>query len=104
MPCIIAKYCLLLPCINVKNAIYCLEKMYLKRKIDSELSKWRAEKEGKPLLIRGARQVGKSTAVRHLAGEFEHFLEVNFEARRQVHTIFEGDLDPKQICEQLSLL
>ena len=78
--------------------------MYLLRKIDEELSKWMAEKEKKPLLIRGARQVGKSTTVRHLAGQFEHFLEVNFEARRQVHAIFEGDLDPKQICEQLSLL
>jgi uncharacterized protein len=78
--------------------------MYISRKIDTELSKWRAEKEGKPILIRGARQVGKSTSVRNLSGQFEHFLEVNFEAHRQVHRIFEGDLDPVQICEQLSLL
>jgi uncharacterized protein len=78
--------------------------MYIDRKIDAELSKWRSEKENKPLLIRGARQVGKSTSVRHLAGQFDHILEVNFEARRQVHAVFEGDLDPKQICEQLSLL
>ncbi len=78
--------------------------MYITRKIDAELSKWRAEKEGKPLLVRGARQVGKSTSVRNFSGQFEHFLEVNFEARRQVHQIFEGDLDPVRICEQLSLL
>jgi predicted AAA+ superfamily ATPase len=41
--------------------------MYLKRSIDREMTAWRQEKEAKPLLIRGARQVGKSTAVRHLA-------------------------------------
>lgn len=78
--------------------------MYLSRKIDKGLLQWKGEKDHKPLLIRGARQVGKSTAVRNLAAQFDHFLEVNFESRRQLHTIFEGDLDPKQICEELSLL
>jgi predicted AAA+ superfamily ATPase len=78
--------------------------MYLVRNIDRELTAWRQEKQGKPLLIRGARQVGKSTTVRHLAGQFDHFLEVNFEEQRQVHTLFEGDLDPRQLCENLSLL
>lgn len=52
---------------------------------------------GKPLLIRGARQVGKSTAIRHLAGQFDHFLEINFEEQRQVHKIFEGDLNPHDL-------
>ncbi len=78
--------------------------MYLSRKIDQELTTWRDEKLGKPLLIRGARQVGKSTAVRHLAEKFDHFLEVNFEEQQQVHSLFEGDLDPRQLCENLSLL
>ncbi|MDR3715585.1 MAG: AAA family ATPase [Puia sp.] len=78
--------------------------MYLSRNIDQELTAWRQEQQGKPLLIRGARQVGKSTAVRHLSGQFDHFLEVNFEEQRQVHTLFEGDLDPHQLCENLSLL
>jgi predicted AAA+ superfamily ATPase len=78
--------------------------MYLPRNIDQDLTTWRREKQGKPLLIRGARQVGKSTAVRHLAGQFDHFLEINFEEQRQVHKLFEGDLDPRQLCENLSLL
>jgi predicted AAA+ superfamily ATPase len=56
--------------------------MYLPRKIDQELSAWRKEKEGKPLLIRGARQVGKSTAIRELSKQFDSFLEVNFEEQR----------------------
>src|SRR2546423_357976 len=78
--------------------------MYLARSIDENLTAWRKEKQGKPLLLRGARQVGKSTAVRHLAGQFDHFLEVNFEEQQQVHKLFEGDLDPHQLCENLSLL
>ena len=49
--------------------------MYISRNIDQELAHWKAEKEAKPLLIRGARQVGKSTSVRHLAEQFEHFWE-----------------------------
>jgi uncharacterized protein len=87
-----------------KLPIFRLVKMYLVRNIDRELTAWRREKQGKPLLIRGARQVGKSTTIRHLAEQFGHFLEVNFEEQRQVHSLFEGDLDPRQLCENLSLL
>jgi predicted AAA+ superfamily ATPase len=78
--------------------------MYLPRNIDKELNLWRQEKEGKPLLLRGARQVGKSTAVKELSRQFDYFLEVNFEEQRQVHKLFEGDLNPKELCENLSVL
>ncbi len=78
--------------------------MYFPRKIDQELSKWHFDGGGKPLLLRGARQVGKSTAVRQLSKSFDHFLEINFEGQRQVHKLFEGDLDPKEICGNLSIL
>lgn len=78
--------------------------MYLPRNIDIKLNLWRQEKEGKPLLIRGARQVGKSTAIRELSKQFDYFLEVNFEEQRQVHKLFEGDFDPAILCENLSVL
>ncbi len=78
--------------------------MYLSRKIDHTLLEWRKQREIKPLLIRGARQVGKSTAIRELAKKFEYFLEINFEEQKQVHKLFEGDLDPKYLCENLSIL
>ncbi len=78
--------------------------MYLPRKIDQELIDWRKEVQGKPLLIRGARQVGKSTAIRQLAKQFDYYLEINFEQQRQVHRLFEGDLDPITLCENLSIL
>jgi uncharacterized protein len=78
--------------------------MYIARKIDEELLNWKQDSSGKPLLIRGARQVGKSTAVRHLAESFDYFLEINFEEQRQVHKLFDGNLEPKELCSNLSIL
>lgn len=77
---------------------------YYNRNIDFELRKWREEERRKPLLLRGARQVGKSSAVRQFAKEFEYFVEVNFENNKDVHALFEGNLNPKNICSNLSLI
>lgn len=78
--------------------------MYLKRTIDRELILWSKNTSRKPLLIRGARQVGKSTAIRALSINFEHYLEINFEEQKQVHRLFEGNLSPETLCENLSVL
>jgi len=53
--------------------------MYIKRKIDEALKDWKNDPSHKPLLLRGARQTGKTTAVRHLAESFDHYIEINFE-------------------------
>lgn len=76
---------------------------YLRRTIDVELKKWVQTKGRKPLLLRGARQVGKSSAVRNLALSFASYLEVNFGSDREVHAFFAGNLNPAEICEKLSL-
>jgi predicted AAA+ superfamily ATPase len=78
--------------------------MYLKRKVDQELLLWSKSNDRKPLLLRGARQVGKSTAIRALSAHFDHYLEVNFEEQKQVHDLFHGNLSPQNLCENLSLL
>ena len=78
--------------------------MYLTRKIDKELLLWKAENERKPLLIRGARQVGKSSSIRKLGEHFEFFLEINFEENKKVHSLFEGDLTPQVLCENLAVM
>ena len=77
--------------------------MYYNRKIDRELIVWKEEDFHKPLLLRGARQIGKSSSVRKLAEKFEYFLEINFEKNRNVYRFFEGDLDVKEICANLSV-
>ena len=53
--------------------------MYINRQIDNELLKWNKTEDHKPLLLREARQVGKSSSVRKLAENFDYFIEVNFE-------------------------
>lgn len=78
--------------------------MNIKRKIDSELSAWKKEKERKPLLIRGARQVGKSFSVRNLGKSFEHYLELNFEKDERLISVFERGNDVKQLCSTLALM
>jgi predicted AAA+ superfamily ATPase len=78
--------------------------MYLERNIDKELLIWKDEIGRKPLLVRGARQVGKSSSIRKLAEHFDSFLEVNFEEHKTVHTLFEGDLTPQVLCNNLSIL
>lgn len=78
--------------------------MYLTRKIDKELLLWKDENERKPLLIRGARQVGKSSSVRKLGEHFEYFLEINFEENKKVQSLFEGELTPQLLCENLAVM
>lgn len=78
--------------------------MYLTRNIDKELLLWREEPERKPLLIRGARQVGKSSSIRKIGEHFEFFLEINFEENKKVHSLFNGDLTPQVLCENLAVM
>lgn len=74
---------------------------YIARNIDEVLLKWKNGNRRKPLLIRGARQVGKSSAVKHLGETFENYVEVNLELQKNLSTIFDLDLDPKRICFEL---
>jgi len=76
--------------------------MYINRHIDNELSEWRKSKKNKPILLRGARQVGKTKTVRQLSKQFDNYIEINFEENQQIHSIFEGNLSPSGICENLS--
>jgi len=76
--------------------------MYFPRSIDTYLSAWAAASSHKPLLLRGARQVGKSTAVRHLAAQFDSFVEINLEKQSSLIQLFKGDLDAVKIVAQLA--
>jgi len=77
---------------------------YFQRNIDKELLKWKNSKRRKPILIRGARQVGKTKAIQNLGLKFEYFLEINFEENKDIHSIFAGRLSPTEICENLSAI
>ena len=79
---------------------------YLKRKIDAELLEWKEAESRKPLILRGARQVGKTAAVRELGRMFYNFLEINFENKDHAGAkrVFERHSNPQVICDELSVL
>lgn len=74
----------------------------MRRIVLSTLKNWKKEKNRKVLLLRGARQVGKTFIVRELAKEFNYFVEINFEKNPDIHHFFEQNLDPARICTNLS--
>ena len=78
--------------------------MYFQREIDSYLKKWKSETPLKPLLLRGARQVGKSSAVREFAKEFDYYIEVNLELEGDARALFDSGLPVDEIVRRLSLL
>lgn len=59
-----------------------------KRKLWQDLLEWRQSPYRKPLIIRGARQVGKTTLVREFGASFPHFIELNLE-KKEYRQIFE---------------
>ncbi len=78
--------------------------MYYERIIDRHLSEWAARPVHKPVLLRGARQVGKSTAVRHLGESFKYFVEINLEKQPDYIGLFKKDLDVKRIVPQMAAM
>lgn len=72
------------------------------RNISTYLQQWKVDPYRKSLLLRGARQVGKTFSIRELGRSFEHFLEVNFEEERPVCRFFSRSLNPREMCDKLS--
>ncbi len=77
---------------------------YFKRHIDQELLAWKESEQHKPLLLRGARQVGKSSAVKELGKKFTYFIEVNLERNITLQELFGAELNIETICAQLSAI
>ena len=74
----------------------------MKRLIENELAVWKESGNRKILLIRGARQVGKTWSIRKLGRSFDLFLEFNFEEDPDLRGFFKGRLDPYFLCERLA--
>lgn len=73
----------------------------IKRKIIAQLLSWKNSEEKLPIILRGARQVGKTTVIRELSAYFDTYVELNLE-RRSDAALFE--LDDVQTIFQASLL
>ena len=78
----------------------------MKRSFENTLFEWNKMRIRKPLVIRGMRQTGKTWCVRKFASEIykEDFVEINFEFSDRWNSVFEGDLNPARICDELELI
>jgi len=76
----------------------------MKRYIYSDLLNWKKSKARKPLLLQGARQVGKTYVISQFGkNEYAHFIYLNFEQDKTLRSFFEGQLKPLQILEDIGL-
>ena len=75
------------------------------RKIIEELKNWKNKKDRQPLILKGARQVGKTWILQEFGKEcFEDVLYINFENENNIKDLFEGSIEPKRILEFLSAI
>lgn len=77
----------------------------LKRKIDDYLIKWKEKKDKMPLIIRGARQVGKTYAVENFArNNYKHIVDINFVLQKEYKTIFDNGFEVDTILRNISII
>ena len=76
----------------------------MKRLLYNKLISWKNSKKRKPLLIQGARQVGKTFLVKEFGKkEYKDLVYLNFERNSILSSLFENDLDPQKIIDNISL-
>lgn len=76
----------------------------LRRKIDSFLMEWKNNPDRLPLIVKGARQIGKTESIRYFAtGNYKHIIEINFVLQKQYKDIFEDGFEVDTIIKNISL-
>ncbi|QTQ10862.1 ATP-binding protein [Treponema parvum] len=76
----------------------------LRRKIDDFLINWKQNPDRMPLIIKGARQVGKTSSIEHFAKSYNHFIEINFISEPQYAKIFISGYSPDNIIKEITLV
>ena len=78
--------------------------MRLKRKVDQYLIDWKNDKNKMPLIIKGARQIGKTDAIRNFGRKnYKSFIEINFIFQPEYMDIFENGFEVNDIIKNISL-
>ena len=76
----------------------------LKRKIDKYLIEWKKDEHKLPLIIKGARQIGKTNAIRNFGkNNYKTYIEINFALQPQFKTIFEDGFEVDNIIKNITL-
>ena len=77
----------------------------LKRKIDDRLVRWSKDPDRLPLIIKGARQIGKTEAIKNFAAQnYENVIEINFVLQKEYRTIFEDGYEVDTILQNITFL
>ena len=77
----------------------------LKRKIDAYLESWKNNPERKPLIVKGARQIGKTRSIEHFAAQhYKHVVKINFVEQIKYRDIFNDGFEVDTILKNISLL
>ncbi len=76
----------------------------LKRKIDQYLIEWKNDEYKMPLIVKGARQIGKTDAIENFAkNNYKSIVEINFALQKQYHDIFDDGYEVDSILKNISL-
>ena len=79
--------------------------MYLKRKIDTYLKEWKNSPKHMPLIIKGARQIGKTKSILNFAdNEYDNVVYINFALEKKFKTIVDDGYDVESIIKNISFL
>ena len=78
--------------------------MYLKRKINDFLSTWKNSDDKMPLIVKGARQIGKTESIKNFAqNNYDSIVEINFILQKQYKDIFDDGFEVNTIIKNISL-
>ena len=76
----------------------------LRRKIDQDLIEWKNNPNKMPLIVKGARQIGKTESIRNFAkNNYESVIEINFVLQKQYKDIFDDGFEVDTIIKNISL-
>uniref|UniRef100_UPI004055C4C5 ATP-binding protein n=1 Tax=Candidatus Electrothrix sp. TaxID=2170559 RepID=UPI004055C4C5 len=86
------------------NPYFLLENA-LKRLIENKLLDWKNSTRRKPLILRGARQIGKTWSIKEFGDRYyKNTVTVDFEKERDLHSFFEKSLDPLMITQSIEII
>ena len=77
----------------------------LKRKIDDFLVEWKNSEDRLPLIVKGARQIGKTDSIENFArNNYKHFVEINFVLQPEFKSIFDNGFDVDRVVSNMSII
>ena len=81
-----------------------MDEVFIDRKALKYLKDWKKSSIFKPLIIDGARQVGKTSLVNEFSSEFDAFVSINFEKTPEAKDLFQNSLAAKDLINKIQII